>query len=647
MKTKPSILQQLLVNILLPVLVLFSLVFVLVYQYNRTNLETEIEKQKSNIVGETKNLIAYYDFAMRTHELSLTAYMQQKSIDIEAKLSTNSPTQAQLNKLRNELGMDSTREEIYLIDKKYRIINTTYRPDLGLDFSKIDQTFVTFFGTIFKEKRFKEDRFGLEISTGKIRKYSYYPVKNGNYIIELGIYSKEADEYKALLLEKIKSLNKRYQSIRDVTLYLGVKNVVDVTIKDSASKQAYIACLQNEKAITIDADNPQIPGMDRKEFIFLPVMDAALYSGYVLQLNTNDYVYQELLSDLFFRFSIFFLIAILLIAAIVYIRSRKITQPIFLLAKATQGITSDNLGKHIAISGSKEIDELAASFNSMMDNLRVSYDTLEDKVIERTQELNEQKKVVEHKNQEILESINYARFIQQALLPLESEIQAVFPESFVYYAPKDIIAGDFYWFEKRNHRTWFAVADCTGHGVPGAMVSVLCINALVQSLSEKPDANTGELLNLVRDKVVQTLTKEARSVKDGMDISIACYDESNHSLEWSGANNPLWIIRQEELLVVDADKQPIGQFEYAKPFTSHHIQLEKNDWIILFSDGYADQFGGPKNKKYKYATLKSFLLAQDGKNAIEIKSALKDEFETWKGKEEQTDDVCVMGIQVS
>lgn len=645
MKTKQSILQQLLVNILLPVLLLFTVIFALVYQYNRTHLEKEITRQKENIIGETKNLIAYYDFAMRTHELSLATYMHEKSKAIENQLSQYTISNAPLRHIQASLAMDTSVQEIYLINRNFQIVNTTYKPDLRLDFSKIDQTFNTFFTKIFRENKFKEDRFGLEISTGKIRKYSYYPMKNGEFIIELGIYSKEADAYKSLLLEKIKSLNKRYQSISDVTLYLGVKNIVDITIQDTASQQAYLSCLNSEKTVTIDNDNQTTLGKEQKEFIFLPVMDAALYAGYVLELETNDYVYEELLSDLFLRFSLFFILAIALIALIVYIRSKKITQPITRLAHQTQNITTENLGNHLEITGSKEIIELADSFNSMMDNLRVSYETLEDKVIERTQELNEQKKVVEHKNQEIVESINYARFIQQALLPLEQEIQSYFPQSFVYYAPKDIIAGDFYWFEKRENKIWFAVADCTGHGVPGAMVSVLCINALYQSLAENNNYDTGEFLNAVRDKVVLTLTKEARSIKDGMDISLCCYDLVTKKLMWSGANNPLWILRAGEILVTDPDKQPIGQFEYATPFTCNEIELKTGDFIFLFSDGYADQFGGPKNKKYKYATLKSFLIEHAQLPALALKQALQTEFEMWKGVEEQTDDVCVMGIR--
>jgi phosphoserine phosphatase RsbU/P len=542
--------------------------------------------------------------------------------------------------------MDTLQEDVYLISQNYKVVNTTFQPDIGLDFMEVDSSFKVFFDNIFRGKQFQEDRFSLELKTGRLRKYSYYPVQNGRFIIEIGLYSSVADQFNELLLEKINGLSQRYPSISKVSLYLGSKDIVDVSIKDESRAEAYLRCLRERKTVVIDYDNPQTEGKEQKEFIFLPVMNTKLFDGYVLEVETNDIVFTTMLSELFYFFSILFLAFVVIISLIVYVRSRILTQPITQLAQEAQGITAENLGKQISISGSKEIDELTASFNGMIENLRVSYETLEEKVIERTQQLNEQKKELERKNREIVESIEYARFIQQALLPLESEIQEVFPESFVYYAPKNIIAGDFFWFEQQAERIWFAVADCTGHGVPGALVSVLCINALNQSLSENSEATTGEMLDLVREKVVQTLTKDARSVNDGMDISIGCIDKKQKLLFWSGANNPLWIIRNGLLLVTEPDKQPIGHYEDSKPFKSHEIPLQSNDSIVLFSDGYADQFGGPKNKKYKYASLKNFLLDQQHLAAPEIKQALENEFEAWKGTQEQTDDVCIMRIHI-
>ncbi|MGV3612754.1 MAG: SpoIIE family protein phosphatase [Fluviicola sp.] len=647
MKTKRSILRQLLVNILVPVLAIFSIVFYLTYQYNLDKVESDIRQQRKNIVEETRNLIEYYDFSMRTHEQSLIQRMQDASGEIQWVLAKQNAKSVDLKNLQLSLGMDPEREDIYLIDRNLKIVNTTFKPDLGLDFKKLNQTFIPFFNQIFRSKKFKEDRFGLEIKTGKIKKYSYQTSFDGKHIIELGFYSKSADEFKQLLLSKIRSLDKRFEAIDRVELYLGVKHITDVSIKDPKLQKAYLACLDRGKNVTVANDDPASKGKESTEYIFLPVLESKLYSGYVLELGTNDLPYQNLIDDLLLRFGVIFGLTLVILTVIVYFRSRKLTKPIHELALKTETISTDNLNQTIEITGSLELDLLSKNFNSMMQKLRLSYENLEDKVIERTQELQEQKLIVESKNHEIVESIQYARFIQQALLPLESEIQASFDENaFVYYAPKDIIAGDFFWFEKRNNKSWFAVADCTGHGVPGAMVSVLCINALAQALVANPHQTTGELLDQVRELVVQTLTKEARSVKDGMDISLACFDHETKILQWTGANNPLWIFRGEEILITNPDKQPVGQFDGAKPFTTNAIQLEPNDWIILFSDGYADQFGGPKNKKYKYATLKDFIQAHKDKSGEELKADLKTEFEAWKGTHEQTDDVCVMGIKL-
>lgn len=634
-------------NILIPVLLIFSIVFYLTYQYNLDKVENDIVHQKKSIVAETRNLIEYYDFSMRTHEQSIIQRMRDASREIQFALAEENARTLDLNSLRNSLGMDSSREDIYLIDRNLKIINTTFKPDLGLDFKKLNQTFVPFFTKIFQSKTFKEDRFGLEIKTGKIKKYSYQTSFDGKHIIELGFYSKSADEFKELLLSKIRSLDKRFEAIDRVELYLGVKHIPEISITNPKLQKAYLTCLDRKKHVIVNTDNAASRGKEFTEFIFLPVLESKLYSGYVLELGTNDLPYQNLVADLLWRFGVIFLLTLVILTVIVYFRSRKLTKPIQELARKTETISTDNLDQTIEITGSLELDLLSKNFNSMMQKLRYSYENLEDKVIERTRELQEQKLIVESKNHEIVESIQYARFIQQALLPLESEIQASFDENaFVYYAPKDIIAGDFFWFEKRNNISWFAVADCTGHGVPGAMVSVLCINALYQSLAINEQLNTGELLDHVRELVVQTLTKEARSVKDGMDISLARFDHETKILQWTGANNPLWIFRGDEILITSPDKQPVGQFDGVKPFTTHEIQLETNDWIILFSDGYADQFGGPKNKKYKYATFRDFIQAHKNKSGAELKVSLKEEFENWKGNHEQTDDVCVMGIKL-
>jgi len=247
---------------------------------------------------------------------------------------------------------------------------------------------------------------------------------------------------------------------------------------------------------------------------------------------------------------------------------------------------------------------------------------------------------------EIQDSINYAKRIQKAILPSEKMFADAFKNFFIYYSPKDVVAGDFYWMVKTGDATIFAVADCTGHGVPGALVSVVCNNSLNRSIREYGCSEPGKILDKTREIVIEEFEKSGEDVKDGMDISLCSL--SQRTLHWSGANNPLWIIRKDsnQLEEIKADKQPIGKYAGAKPFTTHQIELNAGDTIYIFTDGFQDQFGGVKQKKFKAAQLKELLLANQKLSMNEQKILLMNTFENWRGSLEQIDDVCVIGIRL-
>lgn len=269
------------------------------------------------------------------------------------------------------------------------------------------------------------------------------------------------------------------------------------------------------------------------------------------------------------------------------------------------------------------------------------------KIKENNKLIQLQKEIVEEKSKEILDSIQYAKRLQDAILPNIKLVKEHFLNSFILFKPKDIVSGDFYWMETKENLVMFAAADCTGHGVPGAMVSVVCANALNKSVNEFHLTDPAKILDKTREFVVETFTKTGSDVKDGMDISICVYNTDTNELLWSGANNPLWIVRNQaaEIEVIAPNKQPIGIYEKNTEFTSHLIKINEGDSVYLFSDGYADQFGGEKEKKFTTTRFKNAILGMQNQTMIEQKESLTKTFEDWKGDLEQLDDICVIGVK--
>ncbi|MBL7883775.1 MAG: tetratricopeptide repeat protein, partial [Bacteroidia bacterium] len=253
-------------------------------------------------------------------------------------------------------------------------------------------------------------------------------------------------------------------------------------------------------------------------------------------------------------------------------------------------------------------------------------------IIERQKETTEhQKALIEEKQKEILDSINYAKRLQQAILAPQAEIDRGLNENFLFYKPKDIVAGDFYFYENTDTHIFIAAADCTGHGVPGAMVSIVCCNALTRSVKEFKLSNPALILDKTSELVLSTFLKSGQEIKDGMDISLLAINKKDNSVEWAGANNPLWYVKEKSLIEIKADKQPIGFTENPYPFHVHSIKDTKNCAFYLFTDGYADQFGGEKGKKYKYKQLQDLIVSISHLTMVEQRSLVKDSFDKWRG----------------
>lgn len=260
-----------------------------------------------------------------------------------------------------------------------------------------------------------------------------------------------------------------------------------------------------------------------------------------------------------------------------------------------------------------------------------------------------QQKELEEKNRDIISSIKYAKHLQSTILPTKTEINKVFKKSFVFFKPKDIVSGDFYWLQKQNNLIFFATADCTGHGVPGAMVSFVCYNALIQAIKEDKLIKPNEILNRTREIVIRHFSTSDVSLSDGMDISLCVYNIDNNILQFSGANNSLWIIKKQDESIVEykGNKQPVGNYiTELKPFDYNELKIDKGDRLYMFTDGYIDQFGGKYGKKFKTNNLKKLILQIQQNTLEEQQFSIIKSFYDWKGEFEQIDDVCVFGIEI-
>ncbi len=318
--------------------------------------------------------------------------------------------------------------------------------------------------------------------------------------------------------------------------------------------------------------------------------------------------------------------------------------------------------------------------NALKDSINIK---LEQQVKERTFEIEEQKEKLAEINNEILSSIHYAKRIQEAILPSDAHVKNLLPKSFIFYRPKDVVSGDFYFVEPTRTSNdevdlvLFAAVDCTGHGVPGAFMSIVGNNYLTQTITEESVNSTAEALDYLNQGVCKSLRQDAKfnetTVRDGMDISLCAFDKKKRLLHFSGAKNPVYVVRKgsEEkelgfeldaegknplkmeganiyLNEIKGDAHPIGAYvgNELKAFTNNSIELLEGDMVYVFSDGFADQFGGPSGKKYKYKTFKKFLLSISQFEPEKQRDMLIAEFDKWKGDNEQLDDVLVIGVRV-
>jgi serine phosphatase RsbU (regulator of sigma subunit) len=318
-----------------------------------------------------------------------------------------------------------------------------------------------------------------------------------------------------------------------------------------------------------------------------------------------------------------------------------------------QAINTGRVYRYITKPWSKEdlkinIDKALETYHlrdqnrKLIENLKEANQTLEQKVIERTQK-------IEAQNREITCSIHYASRIQHALLPPNEDLKRLLPSYFVLSKPRDIVSGDYYWLASKDDKVIIAVADCTGHGIPGAFMSILGVAFLNEIVNKAVTIRANEILNQLCGQVIKSLHQTGKSdeTRDGMEVALCVIDFGKQKLQYSGAFRPLYLIRDNELKEFKGDNMPIGIYEQEdQSFSNMEVLFKKNDIIYLFTDGYVDQLGGGERKTFRSENLKKFLIDIHNLPMHEQKKALEKKHEEWRGEIDQVDDILIVGIRM-
>ncbi len=297
----------------------------------------------------------------------------------------------------------------------------------------------------------------------------------------------------------------------------------------------------------------------------------------------------------------------------------------------------------ITIDSALEVYNLKSQNKHLIADLQEANRNLEQKVMERTRQLEQQR-------MNITDSIKYASRIQKALMLPSEELEKILPSHFILNKPKDIVSGDYYWVSQKNNRLIIAVADCTGHGVPGAFMSIMGINFLNEIVNQSDTIKANEILNELRDQLIKSLGQTGRrdETKDGMEMALCIIDSEKKQIQFSGAFRPLYLIRNEELKVIKGDPMPIGKYnETEVSFTNKEMPFYENDMIYLFTDGYVDQIGGLDRKTFKSIQFKKLLKEIHYKPLKEQKAILLEENGIWRAGHEQIDDIMILGVKLT
>jgi serine phosphatase RsbU (regulator of sigma subunit) len=570
-------------------------------------------------------------------------------------------------------------------------VNSTSSADSGLDFYSFGEDYKDFLLKIPEKDTSPVKLIIMENDTKRFRCYGYKATEDRKFIVEVACYSKKADELVEQFRLRLKKTTEENNKILSTNLHFcdgAIQwGLLDIPLKPAFQDSLIFNAAKDKSHITKSySENDRTLITD---YIYTDIRDIQAFTkgAFVLSVISDNTESKAALFSIIKKQLIIILVSLVVLSLVLFLITRKLRLTLKEFFKKTSLIADGALHERVAIKGKNEFTALAEEFNRMVEKLETSQNELKkkNKLIEsknkvlqdqndeimaqrdqiKTQrdEITMQKNVLAAQKDQILEqskditdSIQYARRIQSAILPHDEVIKYLLPKHFILYKPRNVVSGDFYWLTHKRGEIIIVVADCTGHGVPGALMSMLGSTLLNDVINSIDTLKADLILNELRDHVILRLrqTGQASETKDGMDIGICLLNKDTMKLQYAGAYNPLYMIRNGKLTEIKADRMPIGISSKAgKPFKNNEIKVKKDDTFYLFSDGIIDQFGGESGKKFMSTKFQQLLLSIQDKIMYDQREILENELNEWMGltgkypqKYDQVDDIIVMGIKI-
>ena len=649
------------INIVIPLLFGLIIIGAFSYQNTKTILNENNKTEQIFIYDEIKSFIELQFVALSIIEEPMERKMKDYSDKLVNKYFANTRNieNIDLNRIRRQLGMDKNQFDLYIINQDGIVVNTTFKEDLYINFFSFGESHKNYLMKIFNTGEFDSPRFFFEHKTKRYKKYSYHASLDKKYIIEIGLYSGQADKIYDYTINHLLDIPDKKPNLLGVDMFFLGDKPYPLILQDEYIPEHLniIPDLRKGKTITLPF-NSETKAINYSYF-YLKSEQAKIFDGIIVRISNDPSNQTRFVNTQRYKISLVLLLSLIITFLLIYFRSKTIVKPINYLIEKSKIIAQGNYNERVKIKASTEITELAHNFNNMVNNIQERNSQIEEQsefLFNSNRNLNEayklldhQKNIIENKRDDLTASISYANRIQESLLPTLESFKNIFPESFVHMLPRDIVSGDFYWFSKVKNKIIIVVSDCTGHGVPGAFMSMIGMTILNYLVNHEKLIDPAVILSRLDTEICDLFIYRNRSEQrfEGMDASVCCFDLNEQKLTFSSAQRPIIYMRDGAAKTHKGSIYPIGEYydDIQKIFTNTEIDLVEGDIIYMFSDGYTSQFDESDEKKFNYTRFRKLLSDINHRPMKEQPSIIHRTFEAWKGANDQIDDIIIVGIK--